>query len=102
HLDDGGGGDYAEAQSLGDGQLEAGLVGEVDIEEEGAVALLADEGDAQVADGRGEVVGYRLDDGAEGVHVCGGGVGDIMGVVRGVLMRRREGPDRTVMVKRRF
>lgn len=74
NLDDGGGGDDADAQALADGELEAGLVVEGDVEEKSLVALLANDGHAEVADGRGEIVGDGLDGGAEGVHLggCGG------------------------------
>ena len=74
HLDNGGGGDDTEAQGLGYSELEALLVREVDVNEQRLVALAADEGEAQVPDGRREVVGDGLEGRAEGVHV--GGVGD--------------------------
>lgn len=78
HLDDGGGGDDADAEALADGELEAVLVVEGHVKEQGLVAVLADDGDAEVADGGGEVVGDGLDGGAEGVH---GGGRDRLGVV---------------------
>lgn len=56
HLDDGRGGNDADAEALGDAELQTLDIFEVNVEEDGTVALLADDGDAQVADGRGEVV----------------------------------------------
>lgn len=61
HLDDGGGADDANAEALGDGELEAGSVLEVNVEEDGLVALVADDGGAEVADRAGEVVGDGLE-----------------------------------------
>lgn len=70
-LDDGGCANDADAEALGDAELETSRVFEVDVEEDGLVALLADDGDAEVADRAGEVVGDGLEGGAEGVHgVC--------------------------------
>lgn len=68
HLDDGRGGDDADAKTLGDAELDAVDILEVDVEEQRRVARLSDDGDAEVADRRGEVVRDGLDGGAEGVH----------------------------------
>lgn len=75
HLDDGGGADDADAEALGDGELDAFGVFNVNVEEDGLVALVADDGDAEVADGGGEVVGDGLEGRAKRVHDggCGGG-----------------------------
>ena len=83
-LDDGGGGDDAEAQALGDGELEAFLVGGVDVDEERLVAWPAEEGDAELPDGGREVVGYGLEGRAEGrpfsgvMRMRGGGLRSVL------------------------
>ena len=57
-LDDGGGGDDGQAERFGDGEREAlGVAGDVEIEEEGAVALGPQKGDEGVVEGRREVRG---------------------------------------------
>ena len=43
---------------------------EVDVENEVFVAVRADEGDSEVADGGGEGVSERLEGAAEGIHYC--------------------------------
>lgn len=74
-FDDGGGGDDADSEALGDGQFEAVLGREVDVQEEGFVAGFAENGDAEVVDRGGEVLGYGLEGAAEGVHVGVWGMG---------------------------
>lgn len=78
-FDDRGGADDAEAEGFGDAELEAGGVGggEVEVEEEGAVAGWAEEGEGEGVEGGGEVGGdwvevraERLEQRIEGVH-CG-------------------------------
>lgn len=64
HLDDGGGADDADAQTLGDGKLDALGGSQVDIVDEGFVANGADEGFTEVGDGFGEIVRDGLDSGA--------------------------------------
>ena len=60
HLDDGGGGDDGDAEGFGDSEPEAVRVGgDVEVEEKGAVALGAEEGDEGIVEGRGEVGGER-------------------------------------------
>ena len=57
-LDDGGGSDDGEAEGFGDCEGQAFRVGRyVEVEEEGAVALGADEGDKGVVEGGGKVGG---------------------------------------------
>lgn len=56
-LDDGGAGDGGESEGFGEGECEAGCVLRVDVEDEGFVALGAEEGEADVADGGGEGMG---------------------------------------------
>lgn len=68
HLDDGGGGDDADAEALGDGELEAFCVFNVHVEQESFVAFVADDGDAEVANGRREVVRDGLYGGSKSVH----------------------------------
>lgn len=55
-LDDGGEGDDADAEGLGEGEAEAGRGGR-DIEEEGLVAFAAEQGVAGGYEGSGEVGG---------------------------------------------
>lgn len=69
NLDDGGGGDDANSEAFGDGKLDAVSGGEVDIEEEGFVAGLAEDRDAEVVDGSGEVVRDGLESTAKGIHL---------------------------------
>ena len=56
-FDDRGTGNGGEAEDFGEGEREAGCVGGVDVEDEGFVALGAEEGEADVAEGGGEGVG---------------------------------------------
>jgi hypothetical protein len=62
-----------------DGELNVVGGGELDVQKEGFVACLAEDGHAEAVDGTGEVVGDGLEGAAEGVHVgvcerlcCGG------------------------------
>lgn len=66
HLDKGGGADNGYAQNLGDGELVAVKVEDVNVEDEGGVALLAQEGFAKVADKGRQVVSDGLQDGLDG------------------------------------
>lgn len=56
-FDDGGAGDGGDAEGFGEGEGEAGGVLGVQVEDEGFVALGAEEGEAEGADGGGEGVG---------------------------------------------
>ncbi len=67
-FDNGGGGDDGEAEGFGEGEGEAGGGREGEVEEEGFVAGGAEEGEAEGAEGWGEVVGDGLEVGAEVVH----------------------------------
>lgn len=69
-LDDGGAGDRSDPESFGDGELQALCGSEVDVEDEVFVAVGADEGDTEVADGGGDGVSEGLEGAAEGVHCC--------------------------------
>jgi len=80
-FDDGGGGNDCYAEGFGDGEVEAVRLGkDVEVEQEGGVADVAEEGEGEVVERSGEVVGYwdedgfeRVDEGVlEGVHVEGG------------------------------
>lgn len=73
-FDDGGGGDDADSEGFGYAEFDALAVGQVDLVEECLVAFLAQQGDAEVGDRRGEVLGDRLDGGAEDFHFEGLGV----------------------------
>ncbi len=66
-LDDGGGADDGEAEGFGDAEFEAGGVGggEVEVEEEGAVAGWAEEGESEGVERGGEMGGDWLEVGAE-------------------------------------
>jgi len=63
-LDDGCSGDDGDTESFGDGELDAGFVGsgEVELLDERSVTLLADEGDCEIFERTGQVVGYRGED----------------------------------------
>ena len=65
---DRGGADDAQAEGFGDGEFEAGGVGEGEVEDDGFVACRAEEVVAEGVEGGGQVVGYGLEGGAEGVH----------------------------------
>ena len=74
-LDDSGGSDDSDTESLGDTELDAVDILDVDVEKKRLVASLADERNANVANGRRDVVGdscnSRLDGfdgGFKGVH----------------------------------
>jgi len=73
-LDDGGGADNAEAEGLGDGKLEALLVGDGELAHEGGVAAGAEEGYGKLIDGARKVRSDGLEDGPqgflEGFHDC--------------------------------
>lgn len=76
-LDDGGSSNDADAQTLADAILDALGIFDVDVEQEGLVALFADDGCAEVANRTGEVMGDGLEDRSYGVHcesVCGASV----------------------------
>lgn len=75
-FDNGGGGDDGEAEGFGEGEGEAGGGVEGEVEDEGFVAGGAEEGEAEGAEGWGEVVGYGLEVRPEEVHcwVLGFGV----------------------------
>ena len=60
HLDNGRGANDANAEALADGELQALGVFNIDIEQDGLVALFADDGGAEVADWAGQVVGDGL------------------------------------------
>lgn len=63
-FDDGGGAYDADAEAFGDGELEARGGAEVEVVDEVLVARLAEDGDAEVCDGRGQVLGDGLEKGA--------------------------------------
>lgn len=60
HLDNGRSANDANAEALADGELQALGVVNVDIEQDGLVALFADDGGAEIADWAGQVVGDGL------------------------------------------
>lgn len=70
NLDDGRGGDNTDSKAFRDSELEAFCVSKVDVEEEVLVACLADDGDTEVADRRGKIVGDGLKSTSKGVHDC--------------------------------
>lgn len=75
HLDNGRGADDANAQALGNGQLDAFGCAEVHVVDERLVACGAEERDANVGNGLRQVLRQGLEGGLEGLHGCGASSG---------------------------
>jgi hypothetical protein len=72
NLDDRRDADDGHAQRLADGELDTVDVGQVDVQDELLVALLAEQAHGGIADGGREVLRDRPDDISEGIHGGGG------------------------------
>lgn len=68
NLDNGGRADDGDAQTLADAVLDAVDILDVDVHHQRLVALVSDDGQAQVADRTGQVVRDALQEGANRVH----------------------------------